>query len=136
MVKVSLASIIDSMGVKLELDSGSIDGDRDWLFADGSSKLVAVSFSNLNVGSKGVILGGIWVLVAFLLVSLVWIAGNVFNSVLKNVFISPLDDSSVASQVSLSGRTVNEFLLRVIDKSVVLKGSPTGETLRSREGPT
>lgn len=73
---------------------------------------------------------------ALLLVSLVWIAGNVFNSVLKNVFISPLDDSSVASQVSLSGRTVNEFLLRVIDKSVVLKGSPTGETLRSREGPT
>lgn len=73
---------------------------------------------------------------ALLLVSLVWIAGNVFNSVLKNVFISPLDDSSVASQVSLSGRTVNEFLLRVVGEGVILKGSPTGETLRSREGPT
>lgn len=58
MVKVSLASIIDSSAVKLELDSGSIDGDRDWLIVDGSSELVAVSFSNLNVGSKGGILGG------------------------------------------------------------------------------
>lgn len=134
-VKIGLASIINTMAVELEQDTRSIDSNRDWLVLNGGGKLFAVSFINLNVRGQWLILGGSRLLVALSLVSLVWIAGSIFDGVIEDISIGPLDNSSVASVVSVSVGAINELLFGVLGEGVIFNKSQTGETLSSRESP-
>lgn len=123
MVKVVLAVVEDSSAIELEAKSGGINSNRNWLLLDGGGKSIAVSFINLNVRGQWSILSEVGVLFALGLESLVRIVSSALDSVLEDIIVGPLDNSSIASHVSLSGRAINEFLFRVVDPGVVLDSS-------------
>lgn len=100
-VEVGLAFAVNSTSIELESESRGIDGNGDGLLGDGLAELRAVSFSDFDVAGQWLILSVGRVLLALLLDSSVWVGGRTFDSVLDDVLISPLDDSSVASLISV-----------------------------------